>query len=63
METKNVDNVKKISRKYGVEVMEIGKTVRDMRYAIRDQKKEIINLKVEEMAEKWLNGLREKLGN
>lgn len=71
LETKNPEKIKEICQKYGIEVTEIGKTNKNQRTKIKaspersrgEQKKEIINLSVEEMAEKWLNGLRSKLNN
>jgi len=61
LETKNIEAVKKACQKYEVDMIEIGKTISDSLFIIRDSDKQIINLHVGQMAEKWLNGLRDKL--
>ena len=60
LETKRAEEVKKVCRKHGLEAMELGKTKEEI-LKIEDKGKEVVNLKVEVMAEKWLNGLREKM--
>ena len=60
METKRAEEVKKACAKYGVEVMELGRT-REKELQIKDNGREIVNLTVEAMSVKWLNGLRDKM--
>lgn len=62
LETKDVVRVTEICQKYQVVVMEIGKT-NNTGFRIQDSNKEIINLSVETMSDKWLNGLRDKLNS
>ncbi len=62
LETKNVDKVKEICQKYKVDIIEIGKT-NNQGLMIKDSDEKIIDLKIEQMAEKWLNGLRDKLNS
>ena len=63
METKNTAKVKEICQKYNVEIMEIGKTTKNSKLKTQNLDKIIIDLSIEEMAEKWLNGLRDKLNS
>ena len=60
LETKRAEEVKKACAKYGVEVMELGRT-REKELQIKDNGREIVNLTVEAMSVKWLNGLRDKM--
>ena len=63
LETKNTAKVKEICQKYNVEIMEIGKTTKNSKLKTQNLDKIIIDLSIEEMAEKWLNGLRDKLNS
>ncbi|MCX6785753.1 MAG: phosphoribosylformylglycinamidine synthase subunit PurL [Candidatus Komeilibacteria bacterium] len=69
LETKNIAKVKDICQKYNVEIMEIGKTTVNARLTVGaqhvapSQNFSPIDLLIEEMANKWLNGLRDKLNN
>ena len=61
VETKMLAEVKKICGKYGVEIIELGQTNKNKELRIKNEEKEIIRLSVEDMADKWLNGLRDKM--
>ena len=73
LETKDVASVQKICEKYNIEAIEIGKTGgQSLKVATQSfgsaqddiaSVQEIINLSVQEMADKWLNGLRDKMNN
>lgn len=76
LETKNPNKVHQVCQKNSVEALEIGKTIQDTparlrkrsergaaRYTIQEKDKKIIDIEVAEMAEKWLNGLREKMNS
>ncbi len=63
LETKQVEKVKAICEKYNVEVVEIGKTTKSSKLKIQSLDTVIIDLTIEQMADKWLNGLRDKLNS
>ena len=61
VETKMLAEVKKICGKYGIDIIELGQTNKNKELRIKNEEKEIIRLSVEDMADKWLNGLRDKM--
>ncbi|MBU1131226.1 phosphoribosylformylglycinamidine synthase subunit PurL [Patescibacteria group bacterium] len=63
LETKNPDKVRQICKKNNVEAIKIGMTNDEGRMNVNNQNEKIIDIEVAEMAEEWLNGLREKITN
>lgn len=61
LETKQIEKVKKICEKYKVDFFEIGKTKKNNKFVIQDLNKEIINLSINKMQDKWEKGLRDKM--
>jgi phosphoribosylformylglycinamidine synthase len=60
-ETKRGEKIKEICNKYNLQPMKLGTTTADAAFLITNNGKAIINSRVEALAERWLNGLREKL--
>ncbi|MBI4049561.1 MAG: phosphoribosylformylglycinamidine synthase subunit PurL [Candidatus Doudnabacteria bacterium] len=58
-ETKQSGQAKTIAKKYGLELIGLGKT--DGKDLVIKDGKEVVRLPVSEMSKAWLNGLREKL--
>jgi len=57
----NVDDVKEIMEKYGIELFDLGKTTDESKLIINKDNKKIIDLTIEDMKEAWTNGCVEAL--
>ena len=55
------DKVQALCQKYGLNPIKLGTTSTEPKFIITDNGQTIINERVEALAERWLNGLREKL--
>ena len=55
----NIDGIKDICRKYNVELNEIGKTINKDKLSVDFNKNRLIDVKINELKEAWVNGFKE----
>lgn len=61
IDPKNEQKFLSICKKNGLEVYEIGATIRAPKLHVKNGQKTFVNMPLQKAAERWLNGLREKL--